>query len=822
MKKILCMMALTACASLVQADDIKVNTLKYAGPYPMQQPFMVDDTDVNAKKYSADNLIETPLPLTDVFSSKHADIKGNDGISLPKSDAEHALHLMGFTLQNNRYGKVKLTVEGLTKYHLYLDGTKVGTDSMVLEPGTHQVVIKALTAKNSAEKVKINLSTVNDGWVKLTDPNGGRNILLTDILHGKRFSGISLSAGGRYLITNYSDTKPGGKTDYHAAITELASGKVVAQGSENWVWMPKSEKYYYFRDRQHGRELVVADPQTGAEQVLANQLPEGRAVMAPTEDYLVYMMRQEGPKERKDVFEVLEPDDRQPGWRDRSYLAKYDLKTHVLQQLTYGYRNMYLNDISQDGRTILFSVSTNRLTERPTSLQTVYCLDVNTLEAVKLVDGDGFLAGATFSPDAKQVLFQGSPEAFDGVGKNVKADQVPSMYDYQLYVMNVKDKEVKPLTKYFNPNVSDMEWSTADGKIYFMAENKDSVSLYRMEPASWVIHQMQVPEELVKSFTLANESTTMVYCGQGTKNSDRIYSVNLKDDDCCLVEDLSQELLDGIKLGDCKSWNFMNSRGDTIYGRYYLPADFDPNKQYPMVVDYYGGCSPTSRTFESRYPQHVYASMGYVVYVVNPSGATGFGQEFAARHVNTAGKGVAEDIIEGVKKFTAEHSFVNAKKIGCIGASYGGFMTQYLQTQTDIFAAAISHAGISDHTSYWGEGYWGYSYSEVSMANSYPWTRKDLYVDQSPLFNADKIHTPLLFLHGNADTNVPVGESIQMFTALKLLGRPTAFVVVDGQNHHILDYEKRIRWQNTIFAWFQKWLQDDDSWWKAMYPTKKL
>jgi len=822
MKKFLIVLALSASASFVKAEDIKVNSLRYAGPYPMQQPFIVDDTDVNAKKYSADNLMDTPLPLMDVFGSKHADIKGVDGISLPKSDADHALHLMGFTMQNNRYGKAKLTVEGLTKYQVFVDGVKVGTDSLVLEPGTHQVVIKALTAKNHAEKAKIILGTADAGLVKLTDSKAGRNILLTDILHGKRFSGVSLSADGKFLITDYSDTKPGGKTDYYASITELATGRVMAQGSENWQWMPQSVKYYYFRNRQHGRELVTVDPLTGKEEVLANQLPEGRAVMAPTEDYLVFMMRQEGPKERKDVFEVLEPDDRQPGWRDRSYLAKYDLKSHVLQQLTYGYRNMYLNDISQDGRYILFSVSTNRLTARPTSLQTVYRMDVNTLVAEKLVEGDGFLAGGSFSPDAKQVLFQGSPEAFDGVGKNVKPDQVPSMYDYQLYVMNVKDKVVKPLTKYFNPNVTDMEWSAADGRIYFMAENKDSVSLYRMEPNSWEIHQMQVPEELVKGFTLANRTNTMVYCGQGTKNSDRIYAVDLKNDSHRLVDDLSHELLDGIKLGDCKSWNFVNSRGDTIYGRYYLPADFDANKQYPMVVDYYGGCSPTSRTFESRYPQHVYASMGYVVYVVNPSGATGFGQEFAARHVNTAGKGVAEDIIEGVKKFTAEHSFINAKKIGCIGASYGGFMTQYLQTQTDIFAAAISHAGISDHTSYWGEGYWGYNYSEVSMANSYPWTRKDLYVDQSPLFNADKIHTPLLFLHGNADTNVPVGESIQMFTALKLLGRPTAFVVVEGQNHHILDYDKRIRWQNTIFAWFQKWLQDDDSWWEAMYPTKKL
>jgi dipeptidyl aminopeptidase/acylaminoacyl peptidase len=165
---------------------------------------------------------------------------------------------------------------------------------------------------------------------------------------------------------------------------------------------------------------------------------------------------------------------------------------------------------------------------------------------------------------------------------------------------------------------------------------------------------------------------------------------------------------------------------------------------------------------------------------------------------------------------------VNAKKIGCIGASYGGFMTQYLQTKTDIFAAAISHAGISDHTSYWGEGYWGYSYSEVSMANSYPWTRKDLYVDRSPLFNADKIHTPLLFVHGDADMNVPVGESIQMYTALKLLGRETAMVLVKDQDHHIVDYGKRIQWQNTIWAWFAKWLQDDETWWNAIYKPKAL
>jgi len=90
------------------------------------------------------------------------------------------------------------------------------------------------------------------------------------------------------------------------------------------------------------------------------------------------------------------------------------------------------------------------------------------------------------------------------------------------------------------------------------------------------------------------------------------------------------------------------------------------------------------------------------------------------------------------------------------------------------------------------------------------------------LFNADKINTPILFLHGNKDNNVPVGESIQMFTALKLLGKPTALVLVDEQDHHILDYHKRIKWQNTIFAWFAKYLKNDESWWKAIYTQPNL
>lgn len=116
-------------------------------------------------------------------------------------------------------------------------------------------------------------------------------------------------------------------------------------------------------------------------------------------------------------------------------------------------------------------------------------------------------------------------------------------------------------------------------------------------------------------------------------------------------------------------WSWANARPGVLPILVVIPlwsllpaASFDANRKYPMIVNYYGGCSPVSRNFESRYPHHAYAALGYVVYVIEPSGATGFGQEFSARHVNTAGEGVAQDIIEGTKQFCKEHALSMTRK----------------------------------------------------------------------------------------------------------------------------------------------------------------
>lgn len=825
------------------AETIEVKTLKYAGPYAVAQPWMADSVNIKGEAFDLKQLLDSPLSFTLLNKGKEV-----SAAQLLADKQQDALHLASFCVSNTQRTKATIAVEGLEQYRLFVDGEQVAVNGdkaeTILTPSQHTVVIKYLTRKNaSADKksIKLTVTAANGAPLSVGDATVKRAYNIYDVICAPNYPSVSISPNGKFIVVRKTWVDRKGNNHSINELRNSQTNRLMATFEESVKWMPSSNKLYFTQkasdssiageEKQDGTlQLITINPLTMEREVLASHLPEGWFQFAPDEKTLIYTLTTEGRKKDPQVYDVKEPEDRQPGWRERSNLAKYDLASGILQPLTFGYHNIYLMDISADSRYLLIGKEEERLTKRPTSLTSFYRLDLGSMNASSattpkvetLIEKGEFLNSAQFSPDGKSILVSASPEAFNGIGKNVEEGQTPSMIDTQLYLMTLSDKKVRPLTKDFNPNVQSVDWSKADGNIYFTAEDKDCVHLFQLNPKSGKFTLLKTPEEYIKSFSLASSAAEMAFSGQSASNADRLYKMNTEALKSQLVDDLSARELKDVELGECKAWNFVNSRGDTLCCRYYLPPHFDAAKKYPMIVNYYGGCSPTSRMFQSRYPHHVYAAMGYVVLVVNPSGATGFGQKFSARHVDTAGEGVAEDIISSTQAFCDEHAFVKRKKIGCIGASYGGFMTQYLQTKTDLFAAAISHAGISDHTSYWGEGYWGYSYSEVSMANEYPWTNKHLFVDQSPLYNADKIHTPLLFVHGTADNNVPVGESIQLYTALKLLGRPTAMVLVDGQDHHIIDYEKRLKWQNTIFAWFAKWLQDDASWWTEMYGDEKM
>lgn len=815
-------LALSLCALLLASAamaQVKVSQVRHCGPYRVQQPVLIDSVDAAQKKFSKDMLLETHIATTHLDKAALMPLSQAPTV---KENAASDLYLASFDFAVKGYAKVTVAVTGPKLYKVYVNNKETQGEKPY-QPGQYSVTIKYV-ADTAALKVELKTKDSNNITLNAMQKGDKRPFSMADNMEMRHYAGVSLSATGKYARVGKSWFNPDGSNHYEVNVVERATGRQMAMRDYNG-WMPKSDKYLSIRTEDGKRKLYAVDPATHGETLLCNDLPEGRITMAPTEDYLIISQQVKGPEKESGVYEILVPDDRQPGFRNRSKLAKLDLATGILQPLTYGNKNVWMYDLSLDGRYMIFGVSHDRLTQRPTTLTTLCRMDLQTLKVDTLVREDGFISSVEYIPGTNKLLITGSAEAFNRLGCTLPENLIPNQFEHQLFLFDIDQKSARSLSRDFNPSIKSTYLSN-NGLCFFTAENKDSVSLYQLDLNTYAISKIDQPCEVINSCALAANGSAMLYYGSGACTADRLYALTMGKKGKTAIaelEDLNAERMAQIDLGTCQGFEFQSRNGYPISGHYYLPAHFDANKKYPVIVHYYGGCSPTARRFGggSHYPAHYWNANGYIVLVVNPGGASGFGQEWGARHVNTMGEGIAEDIIEATEWF-ARNTWVNRDKIGCVSASYGGFMTQLLLTKTDLYATGISHAGISDHTSYWGEGYWGYSYSEVSAANSYPWTRKDLFVDRSPLYNADKIHRPILFTHGTADTNVPIGESIQMYTALKLLGVPTAFIMVEGENHGIMDFNKRQQWINSMVAWFNRWLQDDPSWWNELYTPKEL
>lgn len=826
MGKIICMLLLLIPFS-AKADTIPVNRARQQPPVVVYPPYKTDSLSMKGTGYDIKDVLKTNDGFALRPVAAETDISAKSALlpETPTDSTTHYLTALRFTVSASRFAKARLQVRNIRNYKTYVDGKETSDAELQLLPGTTEVALLCLTRPTDRDTFDISLTGKSLDGVRV-NPTGKRPYTMGDMLQGDHYRSVAMSPTGRYMVTGYYETRKDGSNLYRTVVTEVSTGKTVLRPNEYVAlsWMPCRDILYYKRKGSDGQQLVTFDPQNGEEKILSAALPDGNFTMSPTEEFLIFSRTQEGRSSQNGLKRLEEPDDRQPGWRNRSALSLYDLKSGVMRPLTFGEASVRLNDISLDGTKLLLSYSRMDLRRMPFSRTTVVAMDVRTQKVDTLLADTIGIAGVQFSPDATRLLVKASPEAFDGIGSELSEEQHASAFDYRLYLYDIARRETRPLLCGFRPSVGNTVWAYGDNHIYFSATDGCDVRLFRLSPNTGEVVRYDLPVTYIQGFSISVASRRhpqAAFFGQTGERAREMFVCELSDvrPKARRVGEIDfDKMYADVAIGTCRNWNFMSSRGDSISGFYFLPPDFDASRKYPLIVYYYGGCTPTGKTLEFQYPLQVLAGQGYVVYVCEPSGTIGYGQEFASRHVNTWGIGSADDIIEGTQQFIREHPYVDSTKVGCMGASYGGFMTQYLQTRTDLFAAAVSHAGISNIASYWGGGYWGYTYGEVAQYGSYPWNNPDLYVKQSPLFSADKIHTPLLLLHGTADTNVPTTESQQLFTALRILGRPVSYVQVDGENHVIVDYKKRLAWQNVIFAWFAHWLKEQPEWWHTLYP----
>ncbi len=829
-----------------------------AGPVLQYLPAFADVENIRGETFGLRQFIETdflnPAALRPVagerLSTRHGShlrwqqqAIGSDG-SLSGFQApshENGLHTwyLATNLVTDRWTESTLTISTPYAVALYVNGKRVAvkhamqnpdedpgslSHDLKLEQGSHRIMLKYVmnSETESSASLQANLeydSMYDDAFSSGIQPYGPLSLRhLTELPETRS---VSISADGNYVAVMMREARPDNNTwESWIELRDFESGNTVQtwRGGMNISGMNWSHKDHIFtyttRDSGQGTIWKV-NLQDGTHRAILRDVEHlGGHEWGPENAFLLFTVSERPDANTSGVSRLDGMHDRYPTWRHRSSIYRLNVESGSSERLTAGLLSSSIHSISPDGSTLIFSRTHVDYSERPFTKVELMSMDLQTLETEQLMMAP-WIGGAMYSPDGSRLLITGSPNAFGDAGRQIEG--LANDYDTQAYLFDPATGDVSGFTRDFDPSVSSAVWGHDGRHIYLSTTDKSFVNVYRYDTRNERFEKLNTGVDVTGSFSVASNARRAAYIGSGINDPHKAYTFDLRRDRSSLLHFAAADEYARVRFGTSKDWTFNTEDGTEIDGHVYYPPHFNADESYPVIVYYYGGTTPVNRGYSGRYPMELYAAHGYIVYVLQPSGAIGYGQEFSERHVNDWGIRVSGEIIEGVGQFLESHPYADADRVGAIGASFGGFMTKLLITETDMFAAAISHAGISNITSYWGDGFWGYLYSSVASANSYPWDSPEIYVDQSPIFRADQINTPLLLLHGMSDTNVPPAESTQLYTALKLLGRDVDFVQIDQQDHHIVDYNKFILWKNTIVSYFDRHLKDQPQWWEDSY-----
>jgi dipeptidyl aminopeptidase/acylaminoacyl peptidase len=254
-------------------------------------------------------------------------------------------------------------------------------------------------------------------------------------------------------------------------------------------------------------------------------------------------------------------------------------------------------------------------------------------------------------------------------------------------------------------------------------------------------------------------------------------------------------------------FDVISSDGKKIDAWIMKPIDFQRGKKYPTILEVHGG--PRTAYGNAFFLEfQMLTSNGFAVLFSNPRGSDGYGEEFSYIH-GAYGKRDYKDIMEVVDEAIKRFDFVDEKRLGITGGSYGGYMTNWVVTQTDRFKSAVSQRSISNWVSFFGTTDIGYFFGPDQLGGD-PWSNPEGYAEMSPLTHVKNVKTPIMFIHSMEDYRCYMVEAFQFFTALRYLGKETKLALFPSENHELSRSGKpyhRVKRLDLILDWFKKHLE---------------
>ncbi len=270
------------------------------------------------------------------------------------------------------------------------------------------------------------------------------------------------------------------------------------------------------------------------------------------------------------------------------------------------------------------------------------------------------------------------------------------------------------------------------------------------------------------------------------------------------VTHMNDALLSQIDMQPLESFTFKGANDEEVQGFMVKPPGFDPNKKYPLKFLIHGGPQGAwGNSWTYRWNAEVFAANGYVVVMINFHGSTGYGQKFTDSISGDWGGKPYVDLMKGLDYVEKTYPFIDKNREAALGASYGGYMANWLLGHTDRFKCIVSHDGTFNTESAYGttEELWFPEWEFKGL----PWKQRELYRKFSPHLFADKFKTPTLVVHGQNDYRLDVSEGFQLFTTLQRLKVPSKMLYFPDEGHWVLKPQNSRLWYKTVNDWVDQW-----------------
>jgi dipeptidyl aminopeptidase/acylaminoacyl peptidase len=520
--------------------------------------------------------------------------------------------------------------------------------------------------------------------------------------------------------------------------------------------------------------------------------------------------------------------------KKRSHLFVVPAEGGVAKDLTPGDRNVPpfslggqdLYAISPDSKEVAFTSNWDEVPAISTN-NDIFVVPITGGEPKKLSTSPGGDSTPLYSPDGKWLAWRMQKRA------GYESDR------FRLVVYDRTSGQIKNLTEDFDQWVESYTWSPDSKFIYFTSEKEGASPIYRLNlPVAVAGNKpsgtgVKAIEEIVEGTNdevcVTGDGTTLVFSRLSVRAPNEVYKASIGGEKPGIVaakidqgkitnrreysvgyqaEQLSHmndAVLGNIAMEPVESFWFAGAGGTKVQGFLLKPPNFDKTKKYPVKFLIHGG--PQGQwgdEWSFRWNAQLFAANGYIVIMVNPRGSTGYGQAFVDGVNKDWGGAPFVDLMNGMDYAEKNYAFIDKDRECALGASYGGYMINWILGHSNRFKCLVSHDGMFNTESAYGstEELW---FPEWEFGGL-PWNNREGYRKWSPHLFAPQFKTPTLVVHGQLDYRLDVSEGFQLFTTLQRLKVPSKMLYFPDEGHWVLKPQNSQLWYTTVNQWVDSWV----------------